>query len=1063
MFLKKNIFLLFFFVFFFTKLFAQDYVLNYEHLTSQTGLANNFVNCMLQEKEGFVWIGTQDGLCRYDGNNYKVYRTNEEKQTFLNSANITCLAQENDSIIWVGTAAGLHRLNTFQKKISPPVAFENDIIEDIFIDSHQTIWVIVDKKNIYTRVKNDIKWISFTAKYKELQNKDWVKITEQKIGKENQMLLIEEHTTGITKTSILYLFNKDDNKWKKSYYDAYTNIDFIDTSKVNTPKIIISKNRKTSIDTLNISYQDDSFVIQEVKINKTENRNVIKNLSAQKYEEYLYVPLYRTVLIVDAQNYQTVGEINLKELLTVDNAIIKDFFIDNSGNIWIGTFGEGIFIFPIYGLQKIRSYTVNPNNPTQGISNSSVRTIYQDPKTKDTWIGTYSNKQQIDIFIKDSIKKEFPIQSQAYIIREDKKKNSILWVATYNGLLEVDKEKIVIKNRFLETERVRALLQIDDSTLLFANEDSMYILNSQKDEVVYRNNFSKNTSLYMSDDKTIWLGSENEGIFILEIKNNTIQKIKNYNPHKNEKITNCHVKSIFEDSKGKFWIATTRGLYLFDRKNETFIASYTEKNGLANNVIYGILEDENYHLWMSTNKGISDFDIKNKTFENFTVQDGLQDDEFNSKSFLKSKDGELFFGGIKGLNAFYAKDMKRNKFIPPIVLTGFKKFGKEVELDIPIEKLKKLSLPQDEAQMIAFEVAALNFYQNNRNEYAYRIGELGKDWVYLGTNNEVTLTNLAAGNYTLYIKASNNHGIWNEEGIKIKLNIIPPFWMQNWFIVSCVVTFLILVYSIYKFRIYRIRQREFLLETQIKERTKELAESNRSKDQLFAIIAHDLRSPITAFQGISKQINFFLRKNQPERLEQISSSIDSSAQNLNHLLNNLLNWSLTETKQISIVKKEISLFQNVEETFKVYQLIAIESKIELENQVPKSTIVFVDKDSFQTILRNLVGNAIKYTPENGKISISAEKIEISENTEETKNQILLKVTDTGIGINEAFKEKLFQLSVAHSSRGIRGEKGTGLGLVLCYQFAELNNIKIEMESKKDEGTTFLLWIPVEQG
>ena len=1057
MFFKKNIFLLFFLVFSFNFLFAQDYVLNYEHLTSQTGLANNFVNCMLQEKEGFVWIGTQDGLCRYDGNNYKVYRTNEDKQVFLNSINITCLAQENDSIIWVGTAAGLHRLNTFQKKVSSLVDFENDIIEDIFIDSNQTTWVIASKKNIYTKAKNDTNWINFTSKNRELQGKDWVKITEQKIGKDNQILLIEEQTTGVTKTSILYLFDKDEKKWKKSYYNAYTNIDFIDNSDYKNPKLIVSKNRKTNIDTLDISYNDNSFVIQEVKIKQTESRNVIKNLSAQRYQEYVYVPLYRTVLIVDAQSYQTVGEINLKDFLTVDNAIIKDFFIDNLGNIWIGTFGEGIFIFPIYGLRKIRAYTVNPNNPTKGISNSSVRTIYKDYKTKNTWIGTYSNKQQIDIFIKDSIKKELPIQSQAYIIREDKKDNSILWVATYNGLLKIDKEEISIKNRFLAKERVRALLQLDDSILLFANEDSMYILDSQKDEVVFRNNFSKNTSFYMSDDKTVWLGTENEGIFVLEIKNNTIQKIKNYNPHENEKITNCHVKSIFEDSKGKFWIATTRGLYLFDRKKETFIASYTEKEGLANNVVYGILEDENYHLWMSTNKGISDFDIKNETFENFTVQDGLQEDEFNSKSFLKSEDGELFFGGIKGLNAFYPKNMKRNTYIPPIVLTGFKKFGKEVELDIPIEKLQKLSLPQDEAQMITFEVAALNFYQNNRNEYAYRIEELGKDWVYLGTNNEVTLTNLAAGNYTLHIKASNNHGVWNEEGLKVELSIIPPFWMQTWFIVSCIVTFLILVYSIYKFRVYAIRQREFLLETQIKERTKELAESNRSKDQLFAIIAHDLRSPITAFQGVSKQINFFLRKNQPERLEQISSSIDSSAQNLNHLLNNLLNWSLTETKQISMDKKEISLFQNVEEVIKIYQLTATENKIELENQVSKSTIVFVDKDSFQTIIRNLVGNAIKYTPENGKISISAEKMD---DTEKDESKILLKVTDTGIGINDNFKEKLFQLSVAHSSRGIRGEKGTGLGLVLCYQFAELNNIKIEVESKENEGTTFSLWIPV---
>jgi signal transduction histidine kinase len=230
-----------------------------------------------------------------------------------------------------------------------------------------------------------------------------------------------------------------------------------------------------------------------------------------------------------------------------------------------------------------------------------------------------------------------------------------------------------------------------------------------------------------------------------------------------------------------------------------------------------------------------------------------------------------------------------------------------------------------------------------------------------------------------------------------------------------------------------------------------LGQSNTMKDRLFSIIAHDLRNPIMAFQGITEQINFFLRKNKPERLLQMTESIDESAQNINHLLNNLLGWALTQTNQISLQKTDTNLFQNVEEVVKIYQMSAVIHQIELKSEVSKGLSVHVDKDSFQTILRNLVGNAIKYTPEDGKITLSAKP---------QNDKIILSITDTGTGMNEETKQKISQLSVGNTKRGLRGEKGTGLGLVLCYEFAELNNIKIEVESKENEGTTFSLEIPI---
>ncbi len=235
-----------------------------------------------------------------------------------------------------------------------------------------------------------------------------------------------------------------------------------------------------------------------------------------------------------------------------------------------------------------------------------------------------------------------------------------------------------------------------------------------------------------------------------------------------------------------------------------------------------------------------------------------------------------------------------------------------------------------------------------------------------------------------------------------------------------------------------------------------LEQSNATKNHLFSIIAHDLKSPITAFQGITEQIKFFLRKDKPERLLQMTQNIDQSVENLNELLTNLLNWALTQTEQISLNKQTINIHNNIEEAINIYQMKAVIEAIELENKSSKELSVYVDKDSFQTILRNIIGNAIKYTPQNGKISIWTET---KRNKENEENNITLFIADTGVGISPEMQQRLFELNVGNTTRGVRGEKGTGLGLVLSYQFAKLNEIDIQIRTKLNEGTTFILTIP----
>jgi signal transduction histidine kinase len=263
--------------------------------------------------------------------------------------------------------------------------------------------------------------------------------------------------------------------------------------------------------------------------------------------------------------------------------------------------------------------------------------------------------------------------------------------------------------------------------------------------------------------------------------------------------------------------------------------------------------------------------------------------------------------------------------------------------------------------------------------------------------------------------------------------------------------FLMGIYALYRVRMYQSRRREEKLEVQIKERTKELATANKSKDQLFAIIAHDLRSPLTAFEDVSSQIDYFIKKNKLQRLSELGKHIDTSIQGVNILLNNLLGWALIQQNhKIQINPQVIDLSETVERMLSIYKNVAQSNQIQLKNFVKGNIEIIVDIDSFQTILRNLISNALKYTPANGTVILQ---------TLQDKESITLIIQDTGVGMNEETIKAIFEPNSIQSNRGIRGEKGTGLGLVLCQEFALLNHIKMKVESQPNEGTIFYLSIP----
>jgi hypothetical protein len=320
----------------------------------------------------------------------------------------------------------------------------------------------------------------------------------------------------------------------------------------------------------------------------------------------------------------------------------------------------------------------------------------------------------------------------------------------------------------------------------------LYNYNTKTEELtVYKNDpkndnsLSGRETLSMLEDKKgrIWIGTDN-GLELLDKKTGTFKHFR-HNPNNSKTLSNSHVFSLLEDDNGNIWIATGRGLNKFNPESETFTV-YTEKNGLANNFIVGLLSDDKGNIWMSSSKGLSRFNPVTNVCRNYTTGDGLQGDEFRHRAAYKDKNGFMFFGGVNGFNVFHPDSIKDDIFIPPVVITDFHIFNKDVKIgdDQPLQKhiseASEIRLNYEQS-VFTFEFAALNYSMPKRSAYAYKLEGFDKDWTYTGDIHTATYTNLDPGEYTFHVTGSNNDGVWNKQGTSIRITITPPFWLTWWF------------------------------------------------------------------------------------------------------------------------------------------------------------------------------------------------------------------------------------------------------------------------------------------
>jgi ligand-binding sensor domain-containing protein/signal transduction histidine kinase len=1015
---------------------------------SISSLSNDTVTAMAMQSDA-LWIGTNSGLNRIE---MDAHRKNVRvaTDTALLCKRINTLFQDNRDRIWIGTCGGLFMASSKDKKAQNIVRNLPDgspmMVRSILLEG-DTLWV-GHQSGIIKYILEDSQEIAFKypgiaygtdapvqSMMRDSRGALWI-VTDRWLSRYNKGKIIDLILAPVPTPSLAT------NPLKPLIEDQEGYIWFgtfgSGIYRINTGNGRITHlthhpgfNNSLSDNTINSIFQDRSGTVwigtfgAGISVYKP-GANIIETLQHIAYSDR-----------------------------SMSSSFVWSIMEDRKGNVWIGTNNTGVDVYNPVSF-SFTNYQNDPEN-SSSVPPFGVRKIFQ-ARDGSIWIGSdggglckhMPGRNSFRKFLHDPDDSTTISNNSVRAIYEDS--TGIFWIGTRRGLNRFDPKK----EKF-----IRYLHDPQDETSL--SHDFIY------------------SAIHMDQRGNLWIGTYGGGLNMMDTKTGTFTSYQ-YDPDNETSISDDIVFSIYEDAKGYMWIGTNSGLNLFNPGNGKF-KRYGIEAGLPNEVIYGIMPDQFNRLWMTTNKGMSMLDLTKFNFKNYTVRDGLQSNEFNGGAYHAGASGKLYAGGVYGLNIIDPEEMKPQRNTAELIITQLEILGKKVYIapsGIPVEKRKftgeviqyneNYYLEKDIAYLdqirlkynersFSIEFIAMNHPSPEKLSYRYRMTNLEDEWNNVGRRNYVTYGNMRPGNYLLEVDAVNGDGFSAMKKASLNIIIVPPFWYSPWFIALEILFIVVLSIVIYRIllnqRTNRILKEQYaqikIAHEKLQESEKGLKESNATKDKFFSIISHDLKNPFASVLSISELLNENFEAAEKLELKHGVSKIHQTNKYIYQLLENLLTWSKSQRGKLSIDTTRFNLAKVIETNVNVLRLDAERKKIQIHCDMPDEIVAYADREMISTVFRNLLNNAIKFTFPEKSITISGKTCE---------NSIEISIADEGIGIKKEHLDKLFSIEDKFKSEGTSGEKGTGLGLIICKEFIEKNNGRLAVESEPGKGSTFRFTVPL---
>lgn len=1008
---------------------------HFRHYNIENGVSSNNISTLFQDQKGYIWIGTENGLNRFDGNQFTLYQKNNPLYSNFHANSTNTICETTDKELWLGTDNGVFIYNQVKDTFTPFVKQTSDKtsitswITHIIQDKAGNIWIATHKQGIF------------------LFNTQTDKLTQFEIPQNDNIV-----------TRILN--DEQNNIWLSGPYQLCK------LNKVNNTFETYAIEEKTESIYSMALWEDSSNHIWIGTWDKglwkldPRTKQVEKYLTGEKGKGILHIhsilEYSPELLLIGSDDGLTIFNPVTHESFLYDNygdseKSLSDKFIypilkDREGGVWIGTYYNGISYLPPY-CGQFNGYSESSDIP---YFNSRIISRFCEDENGNIWIASDdsglscfnpSTMQFIDFNGREKLNKHN--LHALCIVGKD------LWIGTYgDGIQVLNAQTGKIKNynttNGLDENSIYSIFKDSQGQIWTGSMNGICQYDAQKQHFTPIKHLEALIIEIVEDAKgNLWIATQGKGLFRY-----SPQKNKEWEKYGLEKgFNSLTVNHLCINKDNEIWAATSEGLYLYNPLKDVF--TYQPLR-LPNECINAILEGEDC-LWLTTAKGLVKYTPATQETQIFTKSDGLQSEAFIMASALKTRNGEFYIGSINGFNTFYPHQLKLNTQKPNVVLTSLEIFNQKIDtqkdgtLPEAIDHLKEIHLSYKD-NVITLNYAALSYCTPQKNQYAYILEGFDKGWNYVGSQHSTTYTNLPAGTYTFRVKASNNDNIWNEEGTSIRIIVHPPFYLSLPFKIGYVVLFLLALGLLLRYVIHRSEKKHAKAIDELN--SKKEIEIHEAKINFFTMIAHEIRTPVSLIIGPLEKImqSTHIPANERQELE----IIDRNSQRLLYLVNQLLDFRKVEQKEMRMKFTSQSIKDLMQAVCERFSPTLQQNGVNFSVTYPNEHFhADVDKEAITKVLSNLLTNANKYT---------GSRIEVRFQEHPEKQTFSIEVKDNGKGMNEEELKKIFKPFYQASEN----KPGTGIGLSIVKGIVEAHHGQIKVTSQQGHGSSFMITLPQKQ-